>query len=117
MAGNRGRGIRYDLVVQTKMTNLFAALALAAVIAGEAPGCPLEAKLAVAHVYQRNAVWYGSAEPTALDLFVALNWQQYADPTDGAMYLIHPTDRERMPWLEQRTAVFTCLATRLEAWN
>lgn len=99
------------------MTNLIAALALAAIIAGEAPGCPIDAKLAVAHVAQRNAVWYGSAEPTALDWYVALNWQQHADPTGGARYLIHPTDRERMPWLEQRTAVFTCPGTRLEAWN
>ena len=99
------------------MTNLLAALALAAVIAGEAPGCPLEAKLAVAHVYQRNDVWYGSAEPTALDLFVALRWQDYADPTGGAAYLIHPTDRVRMPWLVERTAAWTCNGTALEAWN
>ena len=99
------------------MTNLLAALALAAVIAGEAPGCPIDAKLAVAHVAQRNDVWYGSAEPTALDLFVALNWQQYPDPTDGATYLIHPTDRERMPWLVEQTGAWTCASTELEAWR
>lgn len=99
------------------MTNLLAALALAAVIAGEAPGCPLEAKLAVAHVAQRNAVWYGSAEPTALDWYVALNWQDYADPTGGAAFLIHPTDRSRMPWLVEQTAAWTCASTELEAWR
>jgi len=99
------------------MSNLLAALALAAVIAGEAPGCPLDAKLAVAHVAQRNDVWYGSAEPTALDLFVALNWQHYPDPTYGATYLIHPTDRERMPWLVEQTGAWTCASTELEAWR
>ena len=99
------------------MTNLIAAFALAAIIAGEAPGCPVEAKLAVAHVAQRNDVWYGSAEPTALDWYVALNWQQHADPTGGAMYLIHPTDRQRMPWLAERTAAWTCNSTALEAWH
>lgn len=90
---------------------------LARIIAGEAPTCDIDAKLAVAHVYQRNAVWYGSAEPTALDLYVALNWQQYPDPTDGATYLIHPTDRERMPWLVEQTGAWTCASTELEAWR
>jgi len=99
------------------MSNLLAALALAAVIAGEAPGCPLDAKLAVAHVAQRNDVWYGSAEPTALDLFVALNWQHYPDPTGGAAFLVHPDDVQRMPWLVERTAAWTCAGTALEAWK
>ena len=99
------------------MSNLLAALALAAIIAGEAPGCSAEAKLAVANVHSRNAVWYGDAQPTALDLYVALNWQQYPDPTDGAVFLIHPTDRERMPWLVEQTAAWTCGGTALEAWR
>ena len=99
------------------MTNLLAAIALAAVIAGEAPGCPLDAKLAVANVHSRNAVWYGDAQPTALDLYVALNWQDYADPTGGAAFLIHPTDRSRMPWLVEQTAAWTCNGTALEAWH
>lgn len=99
------------------MINLLAALALARIIAGEAPGCPLEAKLAVAHVAQRNDVWYGSAEPTALDWYVALNWQQHADPTDGAVFLVHPDDVQRMPWLVEQTAAWTCNGTALEAWH
>ena len=105
------------------MTNLLLALELARVIAGEAPGCPIVAKLAVAHVHSRNAVWFASAQPTATDIYVALRWQDHADPTHGAMYLSHPTDRwredgsERMPWLEQRTALFICPGTSLEAWN
>jgi len=105
------------LEVLCAMTNLLAALALAAIIAGEAPGCSAEAKLAVANVHSRNAVWYGDAQPTALDLYVALNWQNYPDPTHGATYLIHPTDRERMPWLAERTAQWTCQHTALEAWR
>ena len=51
------------------------ALALARVIAGETPGCPFEAKLAAAHVAQRNDVWYGDAEPGSLDLAAALWWR------------------------------------------
>lgn len=105
------------LEVLLQMTNLLAALALAAIIAGEAPGCSAEAKLAVANVHSRNAVWYGDAQPTALDLYVALNWQQYPDPTHGATYLIHPTDRERMPWLVEQTGAWTCASTELEAWR
>ena len=99
------------------MTNLLAALALAAIIAGEAPGCSAEAKLAVANVHSRNAVWYGNAQPTALDIYVALNWQHYPDPTGGAAFLIHPTDRLRMPWLVEQTAAWTCNGTALEAWH
>ncbi len=99
------------------MTNLLLALALARVIAGEAPGCPIDAKLAVANVHSRNAVWFGDAAPAAIDLYVALRWQDYADPTGGAAYLIHPTDRVRMPWLVEQTAAWTCPGTALEAWN
>lgn len=99
------------------MTNILLVLALARIIAGEAPGCPFDAKLAVAHVHSRNSVWYGDAEPTALDLFVALRWQDYADPTGGAAYLISPSDRSRMPWLVERTASWQCEATEIEAWN
>ena len=99
------------------MTNILLALALARIIAGEAPGCPIEAKLAVANVHSRNVIWFGDAEPTALDVWAALNWQQFPDPTSGAVYLIHPADRERMPWLVERTAAWTCSATELEAWK
>lgn len=93
------------------------AWALARIVAGEAPGCDMTAKLAVAHVHSRNAVWYGDAGPTAADLYVALRWREYPDPTHGAQYLIHPDDRERMPWLSQRLAVFDCPHTQLEAWD
>jgi hypothetical protein len=99
------------------LTNLLLALALARIIAGEAPGCDITAKLAVAHVHSRNAVWFGDAEPTALDLYVALHWQEYDDPTGGAAYLIHPTDRGRMPWLVEQTAAWVCPGTALEAWK
>ena len=99
------------------MTKIIIALALARIIAGEAPGCDITAKLAVAHVHSRNQVWFGDAEPTALDLYVALYWQEYPDPTGGAAYLIHPDDRVRMPWLVERTAAWTCPGTALEAWN
>lgn len=99
------------------MTELLAALALAAIIAGEAPGCPIEAKLAVAHVHSRNDVWYGNAEPTAADLYVALHWQEYDDPTGGAVFLIGPGDAARMTGLGDMTARFECDGTWLEAYE
>jgi hypothetical protein len=105
------------------MTNLLAALALAAVIAGEAPGCPVEAKVATAHVYHNRIEqgivggWFGDGEPTITDSQIARYWWMWPDPTDGAIYMIHPSDRQRMPWLRERTAQWTCKGTALEAWK
>ena len=58
------------------------ALELARVIAGETPGCPVEAKLAVAHVAANRVEqgivayplegWFGDADPEPIDLVVAL---------------------------------------------
>ena len=99
------------------LSTLIASLALAAIIAGETPGCPFEAKLAVAHVAQRNPVWYGNAEPTASDRLAALTWSQYPDPTDGALFLIGPGDAAKMAYLGKRTARFECNGTWLEAYR
>ena len=99
------------------MSTLLAALALAAIIAGEAPGCDLNGKLAVAHVAQRNSIWYARAEPTAQDIYVALHWSEYADPTQGAVFLIGPGDAARMTGLGERTARFECNGTWLEAYR
>lgn len=99
------------------LSTLIASLALAAIIAGEAPGCPFEAKLAVAHVAQRNPIWYGSAEPDTADLLAALTWAQYPDPTDGALFLIGPGDAAKMAYLGKRTARFECNGTWLEAYR
>ena len=99
------------------MSTLIASLALAAIIAGEAPGCPFEAKLAVAHVAQRNTVWYASEPPTTSDLLAALTFAQYPDPTHGALFLIGPGDAAKMRGLGERTARFECNGTWLEAWS
>ena len=99
------------------MSTLIASLALAAIIAGETPGCPFEAKLAVAHVAQRNPVWYASADPTASDILAALTFAQYPDPTDGALFLIGPGDAAKMTGLGKRTARFECNGTWLEAYK
>lgn len=101
----------------TFLTNILLLLELARIIAGETPGCPLQAKIAVGHVHSRNAVWYGRATPSALDWYAALNWQNYPDPTHGAGHLIHPDDRDRMPWLTKQTAAWTCAHTAVEAWR
>ncbi len=102
---------------------LAAVLILASVIAGEAPGCPFEAKLAVAHVYHNRIEqgieggWFGKALPTPDDLDAARYYWMHPDPTDGALYLIGPGDREKMPWLRERVRRFECAGTWLEAWK
>lgn len=92
-------------------------LELARIMAGETPGCTLDAKIAVGHVHSRNTVWFARATPTAMDWYAALTWQDYDDPTHGAGYLIHPADRKNMPWLKKQTAAWTCLHTTIQAWR
>lgn len=100
------------------MLALMEALALARVIAGETPGCGFEAKLAVAHVAQRNAVWYGDAEPGALDLAAALWWSRWPDPTDGALFLLGPGDAAKLAGhLGERTGRWVCPGTFVESWR
>ena len=100
-----------------------AAVALAWIIAGEAPGCPTEAKLAIAHVAANRVEagmvggWYGWRTPTSEDLAVALAWSAWPDPSRGALYAIGPGDRERMAWLEERTGRWDCEATFVETWQ
>lgn len=98
------------------MRELMAAMALAAVLAGETPGCPVEAKIAAAHVASRNEVWFARATPGAVDLAVALVWEALPDPTAGAGYFIGPGDAARMGWLEQRTGRWECAGTWVESW-
>ena len=113
-----GRGVdRPPAPPEERLDRLLAALALARIMAGETPGCPTEAKIAMAHVYQRNPVWYGNAEPTATDVAVSLVWQTLPDPTNGARFFVGPGDAPRMPWLQERTARWECAATWVEAWR
>ena len=95
---------------------LLAALALARILAGETPDCPVEAKIAAAHVHSRNVVWFGDGEPTATDLAVALVWRSWPDPARGAGFFIGPGDARRMPWLRERTGRWVCAGTWVEAW-
>ena len=106
------------------MTNILLALALARIIAGEAPGCPVEAKVATAWVFHNRIEagivggWFGDGEPTITDSQIARFWWMWPDPTDGALYMIHPSDRQRMPWLRgEPVKAWTCKGTALEAWK
>ena len=111
------------------MKELLIILQLARVIAGEASGCSLEAKLAVAWVADnrvREGVvqewregWYGDRDPEEIDIAVALIWPALPDPTDGALYLIGPRDKARMPWLATMTRSnrWECPGTHLEAYK
>lgn len=105
------------------MRMLLAALELARVLAGETPGCGVEAKIAAAHVFANRQEagivggWFGDGEPTALDVMVALRWQEWPDPTDGALFFLGPGDGERMPWLVRRTGRWVCPGTWVESWQ
>lgn len=111
------------------MRELLIALQLARVIAGETPGCSLEAKLAVAWVadnrvrqsvvQQWDEGWYGNADPEHVDVVIALIWPALPDPTDGALYLIGPGDKTRMPWLANlaQSNRWECAGTHLEAYK
>lgn len=90
---------------------------LARIIAGETPGCPVAAKLAVANVHERNSVWYGNSDPGLIDLWIATHWRAYPDPSFGAQYMIHPKDRVKMPWLKYQTNEWRCNGTEVQTWN
>lgn len=92
-------------------------------MAGEAPGCPIEAKVAIGHVYNNRIAagidggWFGDAEPTATDWQIAATFQLWPDPTQGALYAIGPGDASKMPWLRERTGRWECSGTWIETWQ
>jgi len=54
---------------------------LAYVIEGEAADCPIEAKLAVAYMYQRGAKFNGWRQPSDQAIAISLRWYDYDDPS------------------------------------
>lgn len=98
-------------------------IALAAIMAGEAPGCSLEAKVAIGQVYTNRLAagieggWFGVAKPSPIDVQAAVLATTYPDLVDGALYMIGPGDRERMPWLIKRTGRWNCPGTYVESWR
>lgn len=105
------------------MAELVTALALAAIVAGETPGCSFDAKLAAVQVAaNRDAAgieggWFGSGEP-GLDDWLAVQWaSEMPDLVDGALFFIGPGDEAKMPWLSERTGRWECTATWVEAWR
>ena len=109
------------------MMKFLALLAAARIISGEAPGCPVEAKIAVANVMQNRAAagitggWYGDRQPAAADLAVAWLAEKDALPqlAGDALYAIGPGDKARMPWLKDAEALrsFQCPGTRIEVYE
>lgn len=105
------------------MAELISAMALAAILAGETPGCPFEAKAAAVQVATNRAEagidggWFGAGEPT-LDDWLAVRWAgELPDLVDEALYFIGPGDAERMDWLAVRTGKWVCDGTWVEAWR
>lgn len=105
------------------MGELLSALALAAILAGETPGCPFDAKVAGVQVMENREAagivggWFGEGTPTADD-WLAVRWaSELPDLVDEALYFIGPGDAERMDWLEVRTGRWVCDGTWVEAWR
>lgn len=97
------------------MIRFLAALALARIIAGESAGCPLEAKIAIAHVHANRIEqgirggWFGDADPGADDLVVALVWRRLADPSRGALFAIGPGDLAKVePFVGPASGFWHC---------
>jgi hypothetical protein len=67
---------------------------LATIIAGEAGMCGISAMLAVAWLYSRNPIMYGSAPPTPSATWIASNWQMMADPVPGSIAMFSAHDLE-----------------------
>ena len=105
------------------MRAFLAALELARILAGETPGCPVDAKIAVAQVWQARqdagieGGWFGYDDPTTTDLAVALTWQAWPDLIHGALYAVGPGDAERMDWLDKPTGEWVCNGTTVTTWN
>lgn len=102
---------------------LLAVMTLAAILAGETPGCSLEAKIAGAQVYENRLAagisggWFGQAEPQRIDVTAALVAPMWPDLVDGALFFIGPGDAARMPWLSERTGRWECTGTWVESWR
>lgn len=102
---------------------MLTALEIARILAGETSSCPVEAKIAAAHVAANRIEagidegWFGNADPDPVDVAVALYWQRFPDPTDGALYFIGPGDAAKMPWLTKRTGRWDCPGTWVESWT
>lgn len=98
-------------------------LALASILAGETPGCELEAKIAGAQVAQNRLAagiaggWMAQAAPEPADVAAAVLATRWPDLVDGALYFIGPGDARRMPWLQMRTGRWDCPGTWVEAWR
>ncbi|MBK8211581.1 MAG: hypothetical protein IPK78_18150 [Rhodospirillales bacterium] len=110
------------LLVVVVMVVVSGAGPLARVMAGETPGCPFEAKVALAHVWENrleagiDGGWFGDAEPGYDDWLAVLWWRWWPDVTNGALYFVGPGDAARMPWLRVRTGRWECPGTWVESW-
>lgn len=99
------------------MNLLLSLFLLASILAGESPTCDFQTKLALAHISERNPVWYARGEPTSLDLVVALLYRYFPDPSLGAYFALGPGDLERLGApVGVRTRTFSCPATTITTY-
>lgn len=102
---------------------LLVVASLAWIVAGETPGCPFAAKVALVPVYGNrleagiDGGWFGYAEPGEADVLAERTARWLPDLVDGALYFIGPGDAERMPWLRERTGRWVCDGTWVESWR
>jgi hypothetical protein len=97
---------------------------LAEIIAGEAPTCPLLAKVAVAQVYHNRidagiqGGWFGRQTPRPIDIAIATHWRYWPDLVDGALYAVSREDVSRMPWLRKLVLAWDCPGNlSLQIWQ
>ncbi len=110
-----------------EMAALMLALAMARVLAGETPGCEIEAKIGVMNVMQNRTAagieggWFGDAAPTGADVAVAWLGVQGLLPRLAAseIYAIGPGDKAKMAWLWGRspTMRWVCRGTFIEIYD
>lgn len=67
--------------------------AMSYIIAGEAGGCSVEAKIAVAYMVNRGAEFNGWKQPSEEDILVAVRWFNYPDYSNGAWSWFDNHDR------------------------
>lgn len=93
----------------------------ARIVAGEARGCPFEAKVAAVQVMDNrekeglDGGWFASYNPTPEDFLAVLVAKQVPDLVDGAIYFIGPGDLAKFTWSTERTNFWACNGTWVES--
>ena len=86
--------VNLERLLESGMETIVSVLLLASIISGETGNiCPTEAKIAIAHIYSRNTIFYAlDRNFSAIDLAVSMNWQRIKDTSNGAEFIFSEDD-------------------------